>query len=53
MVSHKRAGALSAPAESVTDLAVGSSDWLGQMFWILTLAIFRFAHWHLFFGPQS
>ena len=30
MVSHKRAGAPSAQAEGVTDLAVGSSDWLGK-----------------------
>ena len=30
MVSHKRSGALCAPAQSVTDLAVGSSDWLGK-----------------------
>jgi hypothetical protein len=30
MVSHKRAGAPSAQAEGVTDLAVGSSDWLGS-----------------------
>jgi hypothetical protein len=30
MVSHKRAGATSAQAEGVLDLAVGSSDWLGR-----------------------
>jgi len=30
MMSHKRAGAQRASARCVTDLAVGSSDWLGR-----------------------
>ena len=35
------AGAERAPARSVTDLGVGSSDWLGPMCWMRRITLIR------------
>src|SRR3569833_288617 len=45
MMSQQRDRRDSCASTRRDDLAIGSSDWLGLMCWMRSLAILSFAHW--------